>query len=229
VRTPSIEENSVVFNVPISLSGDFLQIAGNDDLDPEELWAYELGWRHQPTDEVAFDVAAFFNDYDEMLTQEDGTPFMQGGNTFYPVVFENMGRSQAYGVEAAVDWTPLPSWRLRSGYGFLRQINEADTGSTDPGFDDEDDFAPRHMLNVRSYVDLGDDWELDLGAYWVDVAGGTDTPAYLRTDVRLGYSPCDDWRFSIGVQNAFDRTHPEEAAYGAQVRRNFWLGLSWSH
>ena len=47
---------------------------GNPDFKPENLLAYEIGYRTEPTAKFSMDVAAFYNVYDNLRTLELGTP-----------------------------------------------------------------------------------------------------------------------------------------------------------
>ena len=40
------------------------------DLEPEVLWAYELGYRIQPNHRVSVDVAAFYNNYSRLVGRQ---------------------------------------------------------------------------------------------------------------------------------------------------------------
>ncbi len=204
---------------------DIILEVGNEDLDPEELTAFELGWRTQVSEQVALDVVGFYNDLDSLVTRELATPFAQGPNTFFPETFGNFGAAEAWGYELAVDAVITDGWRLRGAHTHYEQNSSVDAASDDLGFPSGAGLTPENISNLRSYLDLGGHWELDVGLYYVDEMGSVGTPSYFRTDVRLGYSPSADWRFTIGVQNANDPDHPENGGY--RVERNVWFSLSW--
>ena len=233
VRTPSIEENYVRFRIPQANPGEFDIYTGSKDVDAEDLLAYEIGWRVQPADDIALDMTAFYNDYANMVTRELGTPYVQAGNTYTPLEYDNLGRAEAWGFELGADWVATANWHMRAGYAFFEQNNQIDSTSTDTGFKRIARSYPQNQANLRSYLDLGDDWELDCGVYYVDAVSYLDNPAYIRTDVRLGYNPTPNWRFSLGVQNALRERHPEEGqdqiGVGSEIERNVYVGLSWSN
>jgi iron complex outermembrane receptor protein len=198
---------------------------GNRNLDAEELIAYELGWRFQPTERVAVDIATFYNDLDSLVTREFDDPFTQGGNTYFPETFGNLGAAEAWGYEIAVDTVITDAWRIRAAHTHYEQNSSVDAASDDTGFPLGAKLSPENISNLRSYLALGGNWEFDIGLYYVDVMTAAGTPSYFRTDVRLGYQPSADWRFAIGVQNATDPDHPENGGYF--VERNVWFSLTW--
>ena len=63
LRTPSRADNDLF------VSGAFTFLP-NRDLDPEEVLAYELGYRAQVHDRLAFDLTVFYNDYDRLRSVE---------------------------------------------------------------------------------------------------------------------------------------------------------------
>ena len=51
--------------------------SATDDFDSEELLAYEVGYRWQPLDVLAFDLALFHNRYEGLASLEFGTPTLR--------------------------------------------------------------------------------------------------------------------------------------------------------
>ncbi|MCC7015349.1 MAG: TonB-dependent receptor [Planctomycetes bacterium] len=225
VRTPSLLE-SYDYSQYALAPDDLLLWHGNEDLDSEEVLAYELGLRWRPHERVSVDAVVFYNDLDNVVTNEDGTPFTVGATNYTPFTYGNLGSAEAWGFELAIDTVLTDDWRVRSAVTHFEQNNFLDPSSTDTSFLLNDDLFPENIANLRSYCDLGSDWELDLGLYFVDPIREYATPSYVRSDARLGYAPNADWRFSIGVQNANDPYHPEDG--GAYVERNVWFGFAWS-
>ena len=67
MRRPSLINDSLVSRLAFP-TGEGVAVStlrGDDDLDAEELGAYEAGFRTRFGESVALDVSAFFNDYDD--------------------------------------------------------------------------------------------------------------------------------------------------------------------
>ena len=76
MRTPSRVESDGRLNRFVLPPGSFgpgtpatiLALAGNRGFDSEELIAFELGYRGEPTDHTGLDIAVFYNLYDDLRT-----------------------------------------------------------------------------------------------------------------------------------------------------------------
>ena len=98
-------------------------------------------------------------------------------------------------------------------------------------FEVTDGSSPKNQVNLRSYLTLGEKWELDAGIYHVSRLEYCENPSYTRGDLRIGYNPNDRFSFSLGIQNLQDSRHPEEGpdyiGFGSEVERNVYFNLSW--
>ncbi len=232
VRTPSLEENDIVFRLPTDTSGDFFVEEGSGSVKSEDLLALETGWRWQANADVGVDVTAFYDQYDNLMTLEQGAPFTSGGLNFTPFVFANKGNAIVRGAELAVDWEATKRWRLRGGYSLLTLALSVDPGSTD-NLNFLEQSAPENQFNLRSYLDLGAHWEFDCAGYFVDQVPSWNNPSYFRTDVRIGWNPNENVRVSVGAQNALEARHSEggedQIGVGSVVRTNYYVGVTISH
>lgn len=208
VRTPSLEERTLS-------SGSFF--VGSDQFRSEELTAYELGARKLLSPSASVDLALFFNDYDHLHFQED--------NGLGQFLLTNDARGKAYGAELAVDVKPSARWTLRSAYSFVRGEYENVASGNDLS---TDEYYPQHQFNLRSYYDLGEDWELDSAVYVVEKMGAAfDIAEYVRVDLRLGWRPYAGVECFVGVQDVNDATHSEFSDTDL-VRRAIIVGLNWA-
>jgi len=206
VRTPSLEERTL---------SDGSLLIGSNDFESEELIAYELGLRTLVNENVSGDITLFYNDFDN-LRFEDFDP----GTGQSTVTNEAEGKS--YGVEVTVDVKPMERWTLRSAYSFLVGEYETKAGGFDLG---TNDYYPEQQFNLRSYYDLGSDWELDAGFYAVQELGSAyEIAEYMRMDVRVGWNPTEDFRFFAGVQDWTQPSHSELDAFD-NPRRAGYVGI----
>lgn len=229
VRTPSLEEVNSEQNDDPAFPPFFKT---TENFEAEEVWSYELGYRTQPREDLAIDIAAFLNEYDSLQSFELGSSLDSGGFPFIHGTYGNKVSADSFGLEIAADWQPLERWRLRSAYTFYEIDFDADEDSLDFGFIDAfNGLTPRHWANVRSYYDLCDDLELDIGVYWMDDLEYFMNPAYTRIDARLGWNPSERLQVSLGVQNAQRGQHPEAGEdylfFGSEVERNVYASLRW--
>src|SRR5262245_20457267 len=108
MRTPSRIDEDFIFFAP---TGQAI-LQGSRDFESEELIAWELGYRIQPHPEVLLDVAAFYNLYDDLRSQEP--PLGAPG----PTVLANELEAKTWGIELRSNLQPLPGWRLQVGYAW---------------------------------------------------------------------------------------------------------------
>ena len=222
VRTPSRAENDIsipfttiapgVWPNPTSLP--VIAVAnGSSDFDSEELVAYELGYRLRAADNLSFDIALFYHDYDKLLTGEiAGLELVTSPPPTHLLVEaqgDNKMYGETYGVEAVCEYYPFRWWKLQFIYSFLRVQLHLESDSTDVWFEEIEGMSPRNQASVRSEIDVTEDVEVDLGLRYVDRLSATNIPSYLVLDARIGWRPWDNIEFSVVGQNLFDDRHPE--------------------
>ncbi len=213
VRTPSRSDHDIRVNLAsmdIPFAGvTVLRITGDDDFKSEELIAYEAGIRWQKNENLSFDLAAFYNVYDDLRIVETGTPFIETApppiHTVIPQIIKNGMEGETYGAEFLTTWKPLSNWKLSMGYAWFDADLDADGNSAE----NEGEMSPRHQLQVRSYLDLPWSLSLDTEIYFVDELEAFDISAYTRLDLRLGWDPTPQWSLSLNLENALDDQHPE--------------------
>ncbi|MGH9198582.1 MAG: TonB-dependent receptor plug domain-containing protein, partial [Acidimicrobiia bacterium] len=157
VRTPTLSEDGIgtrqIPSFPPAMGGAplFGQLTGSPDFRSEEVLAYELGYRAQITDTLAFDLAVFHNLYDKLrvVVPRGATPGAVPGTFDLPLSFQNRMKGQTSGAEVAATWQPTERWRLYGAYSFLdMQLR------VDPGFPTSAEVAeaqsPRHQVYLHS-------------------------------------------------------------------------------
>lgn len=185
-----------------------LQVTGDDGLRPEKLTAWEVGHRFQPGKRWLLETSLFLNDYDRLI---EPAPTILGA-------FTDAGSGRTWGAELNGSAQLTPDWRVEAGYSWLRVAIDG------PVYQFEERSSPRHMAQLRSYLDLGPRWELDGALYHVDRIPQLGVPAYTRFDLGLTWYSGGSTRVSLRGQNLLDAGHAE--ASGAQVPRNLHLQVS---
>lgn len=239
VRTPSRAEEDARINtvtVPPEITGSLPGIVatvGDRGFDSEKLTAYEIGYRTWLGRNFSLDVAAFYNDYDDLFTGVQGTPSLEveplPPHLVLPLHFRNLLSDDNYGAEIAVDWHPGQHWRLQLNYSYLWSRPE------------ERQWSPLNQVSLRSSWDLRDDLELDAWLYYVDplesvstlsALGAVSVDAHLNLTLRLGWRPYPGWELSLVGANLLDSEHLEMVqevfTYPVEVERSLYGQVKWS-
>lgn len=172
--------------VPIIFTGD-------DSVDPEELIAYELGHRVRVTDDFTIDTALFFNDYDNLVVPDSTL-----------LHYRNAAGARSYGGEVSAVWHVADNWRLEASYSFVNI-----EGGEGAGVDGNSPSEPNHQFQIRSYLDITDDLELNSALYFVDDDAAYDTDEYFRLDIGVTWRPRPNVEVAIWGQNLLEHDHVE--------------------
>ena len=169
--------------------------------------AFEAGYRAQPHDSFSWDVAAFYNNYNDIrgTTADSGGIFFFPGPPsafFIPTTFNNDVDVRTYGFEVSGKVELNSCWRLSGYYSFLKIDLLGESGGAE-------DQSPHNQAYLQLNGDLGCNWELDVIGRYVDVIPDFGVPAYITMDVRLGWQPTDSWELAVVGQNLLDSRHPE--------------------
>ncbi len=235
VRTPARFDRDVVTSWGVIPGADVYSIRafGNDSQNSEEVLAYELGYRCQPTERLSLDLAAFFNRYDNLRTFEgDFSDAIDMGSYYLvPLTADNAMDGETYGAELAATYNATENWTLNFGYAFLQMQMHPDSGSTYTKDAAIEGGSPHNQFSLRSHLALSESLEFDIGAHYVDNLSEKDTPHYIRLDARLGWRLSRNTELSFVGQNLLESRHQEFDASGAglfttEAERGFFLQLS---
>ena len=234
VRLPTVSDENLTANRVLVPGPLLIQQIPNSGTKAEVLLAYELGYRVKANEKLNFDVTAYYFDYDNLIAVNDGT--------FTPIPFptaavfnDNSLEGEIYGVELSGQWQVLRNWRLSGSYTFADiQLHAFPGASLDSSQGFEAEKEPNHIFNVRSYLSLPHNLELDIFYYYVSkretstppLGAFQSIPEYGRLDVRLGWQPVKDVDLSFVAQNLLDDSHPElnellEVA--SETQRSYYL------
>ncbi len=207
VRTPSrVSANGrLIINQPNPPIGAFpLQLRGDGNLNAENLLSYELGYRQQTNEYFAWDIAAYYNDYDNLhaitfVLPPAALPYTQliDGTT-----------AEAYGFEMTATVQMTCNWSMRGWYSFQR-IRAGDAPSTIRGTNVSEDSLPRNQFSITNSFDLRCGRQFDFITRYVDDLPGQSAPSYTAVDARFAWNIGRDFTASIVGRNLFDRRHPE--------------------
>ncbi|MDH3440317.1 MAG: TonB-dependent receptor [Gammaproteobacteria bacterium] len=231
-------------NAPVPLAITF---NGNPAALSEELVAYELGYRVQSTDDVAFDLAAFFHQHDNERSVTAGAPVCMpsGVPTFVdplcvlssthiesPLLLQSNGEYETYGLEAVVDWTPTNWWRLQAAVSSIR-VREASTANPSPLTGSFVQESPDFQASIRSMMNFSSELEFDTWLHFTDELPSAGINSYVSLDMRIGWSPLPELEFSLVGQNLLDNAHQEFISelmdvVPTAIERRAYVEASWS-
>jgi iron complex outermembrane receptor protein len=209
-----VDRGRVTTGVP---DGDIVPVglAGDSDLRPEKLLAWEVGHRLQASDRWAFDTTLFYNHYQRLL----GIPPSIVG------VFTDASSGATWGGDISASGVLNDRWRVEASYSHLHTRIDGNV------FKYEETSTPSTQAQLRSYFDATDDIQINGGLYYVSRIAGTgalalDVPAYTRADLGVTWRPRPGLSLSLWGQNLLDSGHPE--ASDARVPRTVYAQASWS-
>jgi iron complex outermembrane receptor protein len=214
VRTPARADRAVDLTYgyldPVLLgtgspSGRFLplKVAGNPDLESESLLAWEAGYRVQLGAAFAVDVATFLNQYQDLIGFPR-TPVPTA--TAFLLQAQTSGSGQGYGGEVALNWRPSSRWRTMGSYSYVVAKNHADA---EPSF-------LRHSGNVRSYLSVARNVELNGAAYYTGRIGKAPTgfDPHMRADLGVTVHASPHLEIAVWGQDLMSARHLEyESSY----------------
>jgi iron complex outermembrane receptor protein len=209
VRVPSRAQDDISLVIaPLPNGNGFARLTGDRDAPAEELVAYETGFRTSPMNDLSLDVSLFYNDYDRLATSTPGQPFLDPNSPFgpygvLPLLPQASGEGEGYGGEFAVSWQALDNWKLDAAYSYLQIHLDGSSLVSVAG------SAPQHQFNVRSHVNLDEQWEFDQMLYYNDNLPSEDVANYVKLDLRVGWKPMDGVEFSLVGQNLLEDAHQE--------------------
>ncbi len=228
-RTPSLGEADFALNIktlppfaldPTNPLPTLIQVQGQPSFDAEQMDAYELGMRWMPTSELAFDLATFYNDYDNLRSYGIGNPGGQmiGGQLFavMPLELSNNMEGSSSGLELLATWQATENSRFRLGYSLL----DVDLKDSQPHFLSGDlislveDRSPQHQASIWGSFDLTSALELDIRLFYVDQRPwslnqlqGVDSN--FNGDLRIGWYPMDMLSLSLVGRNLLTSSQQE--------------------
>ena len=240
VRTPSlIDQDGRIVSAPVAFSfvppgATFMQFVGSRAVRSEDLLAYEIGYRAQPSDAFWWDLAVFYNDYDNLVTSVPATPFPPPPAhppALWPMVYTNAMRGETYGYELAVTYQPNPRWKLQTGYSFLKMSLHARPGAISTA-EDAEGQSPINQVYLRSGWDFGQGLQLDMIWRYVDSLPALNIKNYLVMDVRLAWLPSETLEMAVVGRSLLDSAHSEftdQAFYSSAVEAEVYGMVTWRY
>ncbi|MGD0283617.1 MAG: TonB-dependent receptor, partial [Dissulfurispiraceae bacterium] len=205
---------------------------GSSAFKSEKLTAYEVGYRFIPWRFLSLDIATFYNDYNQLATWEQGTPFAQGNYYVVPLIVGNQMKGSSYGTEVAAVYQPFAWWRICPSFSWLFVSLTPNASSTDTQSFLAENASPLTQLMIRSQMDISRTLELDVEPHSESALKSLGVSGHADLNLQVGYKPMPKLRIALGVQNLFEKQHPEfsDVWFGTsliQLQRNIFGKLTW--
>lgn len=242
VRVPARDEEdgritTTTLGPPVSPIPTQINVVGDTNLDAEDLTAFELGYRFQPVNTFAIDIAAYVNHYDNVIgAGEPGTPgfdpTLVPPRLVVPVPFHNDIHGNEYGGEISADWRVRENWRLAASYSLLDSELRSRVDATSATF--FNGSSPRNQFQIRSYLDITRDIQFNTLLFYVERLKADQTPSYLRLDANISYRPVTGLTLTAGIQNILDDRHPEwsntrDSIVPTEIPRTYYGELTYTY
>jgi len=232
VRTPSRANQNLVFHQFVSPFGPtFVETLGDPSPVSEALLAYELGYRTQPTDEFAWDLALFYNDYTRLVGVGPlGAPFFDPSipAVVIPIELANNRTGDTFGAELSASYRLNPDWEISGAYTLLQM--EVFTGNQIP----IEGVSPNNQVYIHSAWNLPHDWEFDLIGRYVDSLPALGVSSYTTMDARFAWQPRKNLEWAVVGRNLLDSPHLEFAdieggTASTEVQAQVFTSLTWTY
>ena len=211
IRTPSRIDRDLM--APgILLAGTF---------DPEELIAFEAGYRGQPSATSTLSVSLYYNMYDGLRTTQPAS-----ATALFPVRLENGLKGHNYGVEIWGTQEVASWWRLSAGLATVNGDFDLKPGRVDIeggiSLGNDPDFQTR----LRSQMNLGSNIELDAMLRVVDSLPNPRVDSYAEADARLAWRPSEAIELFVAGRNLLHKRNEEngDADRGKIIPRSIVAG-----
>lgn len=190
---------------------------GTPYLEPETVIANEIGLREKLNKQTTFDIAAFYNIYNNLIYLAPGAPFTT--NLFGPTItvdptyFRNGDRGQTYGFEASGTYSFSPALKTDISFSALQHTH----------FEENSDLAaPSYQAILHVGWNPTKRLELDGRLHWTDAIFSDGVPAYDQLDLHAIWKLSGVEDLSLGGYDLLTPRH-FEFAQGAYIFRSYVL------
>ena len=177
------------------------------------------------------DVAAFYNEHQNLMTIEREANFTEAGYTVMPLVFNNRASATTHGLEWSGNWHPTDKWQFKAAWTWLKMSIRRDAGSTDTSIEGEVGRSPQNQFQFHVLHSPVEHVDLSTSLYYVDSLHNPNVPAYIRLDARFGWRIQRDLELSLTGRNLLDPSHSEfvnvSGPRTSEVPRSIFGGAIW--
>jgi iron complex outermembrane receptor protein len=211
VRTPSRIDRDLQ-EPGILLAGTF---------NSEQLTAFEVGYRGQPSAKTSLSVSLFYNMYDGLRTTQPAS-----STAFLPVRLENGLEGDTFGIEAWGTAEVASWWRLSAGIATIDKDFRLKPGRVDI----ENGISLGNDADVqarfRSQMNLAENVEFDVMLRAVDTLPDPRVDSYVEADARIAWRPSEVVELFVAGRNLLHDRRDEsgDAERGSLLPRSVVAG-----
>jgi iron complex outermembrane receptor protein len=221
----------------------FFNLLGDQGIIAEDLMAYEIGYRAAPTDYFTWDIAAYINDYHNLIgLGNPGTPTLWPPGTYFnnpvpiitiPVPYANNTRAMSAGVELTATCKLTEIWEITGNYSVF-EVSAQSSEVFDIVVPLIEGGTPHNQVYLRSSWDWGSNVQFDLIGRYVDKITYFDIPKYFEMDAVLSWRAAPNLEFSLVGQNLLQPHHLEYediqmGMHSTEVVRGVYGAMTFSH
>lgn len=214
----------------------FARFNANPGFRSEELNGYEAGYRQLFGKSFYFDLAAFYNHYSGLFSEDIiGGPFVETNpaptHILIPAEFGNGLLGTTKGFELAPEWRPFHFWRLRASYSYLQMRLEKSANSLDIGSaPNVEGSSPRNQVTAQSGFDVTKAVNIDLTYRFVSDLAALKIPSYSTADARFAWHARPYLGLSLVGRNLLQPYHyefPSDPGPNVGIKRCIYGQVTW--
>jgi iron complex outermembrane receptor protein len=240
VRTPSRQDQDVQFDILARATPAppvFFDIVGNPRFKPEQLIAYEAGYRTRVNRRLYIDFTTFFNVYNDLEGYGPASVAVTNNpppeDILFVLPYANVIEGRSVGTEISPTWDATRWWQLRGTYSLLHMELSDKPGFTDVGnlLSSYLGSSPTHVANIQSIVNLPKHFEFNQTYRYASQLPEYSVHPYSTVDVRLARRFGEGFNFAVVAQNLARPSHPE---FGGDpgplvgIKRSAYLSITWA-
>jgi iron complex outermembrane receptor protein len=242
VRSPAEIDTSLRVNVGgVTLPDGTIaavSLFGNPHVKDENLLAYEAGYRRMLTPRLSVDFAAYYNDYDNQISDEPEPPFVEATpappHLVIPTTDKNLQYGETHGAELSARWKANDRWALDGSVEFERIHMHRSPGSLDVTTGpDTEGGSPHQQARIQSELFLTQKLSWNVAADYTDRLEAQGVPSYTRLDSNLIWKLRENFSLGIYGQNLLRDRHLEffdpdnSSTRSTLIRRSAYAKLTW--
>ena len=227
VRTPSRGERDGLSTVgflpalynPVFPVDAYVQVLPNDDFDTEKLKSLEAGWRWSASNNLSFDIAAYYNRYDDLRNLEESQPYCvpdpfcrsQIDYVVQPTSVINLGEADTKGIELVSKWQKR-NLSVELGYSYFEidykgrasAFTASAAKASNPARDE-----PLFKYNLQTNWQINPQMRMNLVYRYVSEPGIANIDDYHAIDVQYVWEPRDWFSLRLVGRNLDANDHFE--------------------